>query len=112
MVWAKNALFFPNYSYIPLSRILKNAFSRCGRLLEKVKLMLKVEADDTEDMVTMDSEAERTLQDRIQILERHFNIKVIVLDLGIRIQGSSGSGSRPSKKIWNLFQVTYFGSLA
>ena len=43
--------------------------------------MLKVEADDTEDMVTMDSEAERTLQDRIQILERHFNIKVIVLDL-------------------------------
>ena len=99
MVWAKNAPFFPNYSYIPLSRILKNAFSRCGRLLEKVKLMLKVEADDTEDMVTMDSEAERTLQDRIQILERHFNIKVIVLDLGIRIQGSSGSGSRPSKKI-------------
>ena len=61
--------------------------------------MLKVEADDTEDMVTMDSEAERTLQDRIQILERHFNIKVIVLDLVIRIQGSSGSGSRPSKKI-------------
>ena len=99
MVWAKNAPFFPNYSYIPLLWIFTIAISRCGRLLEKVKLMLKVEADDTEDMVTMDSEAERTLQDRIQILERHFNIKVIVLDLGIRIQGSSGSGSRPSKKI-------------
>jgi hypothetical protein len=42
-----------------------------------VRLMLKVEADDTEDIMATESEAERTLQERIQILESHFNIKVI-----------------------------------
>jgi hypothetical protein len=41
-----------------------------------VRLMLKVEADDTEDIMATESEAERTLQERIQILESHFNIKV------------------------------------
>lgn len=50
--------------------------TRCGRLLEKVKLILKVEPDDAEDMAILDSEAEKTLQDRIHILEKHFNIKL------------------------------------
>ncbi len=40
-----------------------------------MKLMLKVEPDEPEDVLAQ-AEAERTLQDRIHILETHFNMKV------------------------------------